>query len=163
MNVARRSYTVAAAKGFIFVAGGVNSFAQESIERYDPMKNEWMRVATINWGVVHNLIEWKDHLYAIGSQSNVERYDMERDEWVSQYSKFNFNLNIYLGYDIYLLHSRSDQTSRRWETESCLRSWDWHIICHETTFKSINGKYSFATKTISRATVMTTWTQMVCP
>lgn len=86
MHVARRSYAVAAVKGLIFVAGGADSNAQASIERYDPTKNEWMKVASIKWGVVYNLIEWKDHLYAVGSKRNVERYDMERNEWVSQWN-----------------------------------------------------------------------------
>lgn len=84
MHVARCYYTVAAVGAFIFVAGGVHTDARNSIERYDPMKDEWIKVAMISSGVVYSLIEWKDRLYAIGSNKNVERYDVERNEWVSQ-------------------------------------------------------------------------------
>lgn len=85
MHAARCYYTVATVNGYIYVAGGVHPNARNSIECYDPTLDEWTKVAMINSGIVHCLIEWKGYLYAVGSNQNVERYHVIRNEWVNKF------------------------------------------------------------------------------
>lgn len=78
--------------GLIYAIGGyggpTNSSCLRSVERYDPVKNKWESIASMNEGRrALAAIALPDGIYAIGGYngkdyiSSVERYSIEHDEW----------------------------------------------------------------------------------
>lgn len=87
MNVANYNQATATLHGYIFVAGG--SFNQTSVERYDPVKDEWMKMASLQYSRQDlDLVEYLGSLYAYEGGLDWatiprERYNFDRDTWVA--------------------------------------------------------------------------------
>lgn len=85
MQYGHHSLTVAAINAHIYVADGnyQNKGSCCTIERYDPMTDSWMKVASVLDPTFEGvLIEWKGLLYAVGVDAGSQRYDCERNSWV---------------------------------------------------------------------------------
>lgn len=86
MNFAHYNRTVGELNGYIYVAGG-GVFTSHSVlvERYDPVKDEWMNVARMKYARYNfGLDEFRGFLYAVGGNNNAvtERYNYEQNNWV---------------------------------------------------------------------------------
>lgn len=87
MDVAHYNRAVAELNGYIYLAGGGTYLNQSLlVERYDPVKDEWMKVAKMKYPRYDfGLIELGGFLYAVGGNSNhanIERYNSEQNDWV---------------------------------------------------------------------------------
>lgn len=86
MHYGHHSCTVAAVNGYIYMADGCNQNKGCCclIERYDPINDEWMKVASLLSPMFEGvLIEWKGFLYAVGVVEGMKRYDCKLDIWVT--------------------------------------------------------------------------------
>lgn len=87
MHFGHHSCTVAAANGFVYIADGnsVNKGCCCTVERYDPITDEWMKVANLSNPLFDGvLLEWKGFLYAVDvNERGMERYDCEQNAWVT--------------------------------------------------------------------------------
>ncbi|PIO55307.1 kelch repeat protein [Teladorsagia circumcincta] len=102
MSVCRLALGAAALDGFVYAVGGANnSQCLDTVERYDPFRNEWIRVASlgtrryaVSVSVLNGclyavaLVVAETQLYAVGgacgggiSQETVEVFDFETSQW----------------------------------------------------------------------------------
>ena len=91
MNENRSGHTAAVLNGNIYVIGGEcgQSNWLNSVEKYDPEKDEWTKVASMSVarGFTGATV-LGNHLYVVGGRDDVnwhnsiERYDPDADEWV---------------------------------------------------------------------------------
>lgn len=159
---ARYGYTAAVMNGCIYVTGGFKSKGTGKpnlVQRYDPTKNEWTKVASVMdprfQGV---LVEWKGLLYAIGVNKAIERYDRTRNEWVNAKFIF-FSISIF----IHMMHSSISGSARcvrfrrchfagipeittetRWRLSTTNRNqkmWIFRSILHRGFTKFIFGRF----------------------
>ncbi|KAJ3612223.1 hypothetical protein NHX12_020499 [Muraenolepis orangiensis] len=81
-----RSYGSAVLHNYLFIVGGYRVASQEisATHRYNPCRNEWHQVASLNQKRSNfKLLAVQDKLYAVGGQSlgTVECYSPEQDWW----------------------------------------------------------------------------------
>lgn len=84
MNVARYGYAAVKMNGKIYVAGGSGNHhtSLNSVERYDPLNDEWISVSSMNMPRQDFiLVESEGFIYAMGGAESVERYDPHLDMW----------------------------------------------------------------------------------
>lgn len=82
MNLERNACDATLMNGCIVVAGGTsNARPLSSVEKYDPIKNEWIYLAAMN-KTRHRIIleNMSGFLYAMGDEA-LERYDPLKNEW----------------------------------------------------------------------------------
>lgn len=87
MSYGHHSLSVASVNGYIFVADGnyQNKGCCCIVERYDPCKDMWMKVASVLNPMFEGvLVEWKGFLYAVDvNTEGMQRYDCEQNTWVN--------------------------------------------------------------------------------
>lgn len=84
MDHGRYDYAGAIMNAKIYVAGGHGDHDSilDSVECYDPAKNEWLEIANMNHQRANfALVELKGNLYAMGYHRSIERYDPVQDAW----------------------------------------------------------------------------------
>lgn len=83
LNLERDSCDATLMDGCIVVAGGTsNARPLSSVEKYDPIKNEWINLAAMNktrYSIILGNIS--GFLYAMGGNDVLERYDPSKNEW----------------------------------------------------------------------------------
>jgi N-acetylneuraminic acid mutarotase len=89
MNSARSGAAVTAASKYIYALGGYNGTTQlSSVERYDPVLDEWSLVSNmLDHRSALSVASYENKLYVFGGydgekfHDTVEVYDCERDRW----------------------------------------------------------------------------------
>lgn len=83
MSLGRDSGDATVMNKCVFVAGGTsNARPLSSVEKYDPIKNEWINLAAMNRTHINLVLENAGgFLYAMGWNEVVEKYDPLKNEW----------------------------------------------------------------------------------
>lgn len=84
MNVARCYASATVANGYIYVAGGRDTYktCTNTVELYDPKNDEWLEIAPMTAPrAAFALVNLKGFLYALGGSQFIERYDPWKTRW----------------------------------------------------------------------------------